>query len=324
MSRVAPKAGVLLVNLGTPDAPTAGAIRRFLRQFLSDPRVVELPRGLWLPILYGFILPFRPGRLVEAYAKVWTAQGSPLMAISLEQQAGLQASLGAEIPVVLAMSYGQPSIAAGLDALEREGVRRVIVLPLYPQYSGTTTASVFDAVFGAMQKRRWLPELITLNTYHDHPDYIAALAQSVRTYWEVNGQSEHLLMSFHSIPQKYVAAGDPYQRECEGTAKLLAHALALTDEQWSLSYQSRLGREPWLQPYTDVLLPQLADKGLRTIDVICPGFAADCLETLEEVALRYGELFTESGGQSLRYIPALNAEAAHIGMLKSLVSPYLA
>lgn len=317
------KTGVLLVNLGTPEAPTPKAIRRYLRQFLSDPRVVELPRAIWLPLLYGFILPFRPGRLAEAYEKIWTADGSPLLAISRRQEAALQSALGADVPVVLAMSYGEPGIPAGLKELERRGARRVIVLPLYPQYSGTTTASVFDAVFAALKQRRWIPELRTINTYHDDPGYISALAESVREHWAKNGCAEHLLISFHSIPANYVAQGDPYQRECLTTAQLLAQALELKDGSWSVSYQSRLGRQPWLQPYTDVVLPELAAKGIGTVDTICPGFPADCLETLEEVAIRYGELFTASGGRALRYIPALNTRPAHISALSRLLTRQL-
>lgn len=310
--------GILLVNLGTPSAPTRPAIRRYLRQFLSDPRVVELPRALWLPILYGFILPFRPGRLTEAYAKVWSEAGSPLMANSRAQQLELQALVGADVPVVLAMSYGEPSIAAGFDELHKLGAQRVVVLPLYPQYSATTVAAVYDAVGDALRARRWLPQLRLLNGYHDHPGYIAALADSVRAFRETQGTGDHLLMSFHSIPQRCVERGDPYQRECEVTAERLAQALGLGDDQWSIAYQSRLGRQPWLQPYTDELLPQLVVRGVRRVDVICPGFPSDCLETLEEVAIRYGELFVESGGEELRYIPALNAAPAHIELLRTL------
>lgn len=313
------KTGVLLVNLGTPDAPTAGAIRRYLKQFLSDPRVVELPRWLWLPVLYGIILPLRPRRLVEAYEKVWTAAGSPLMAISRAQCEALQQELGPHIRVELAMSYGEPSIPRALKALDTEGVGRVVVLPLYPQYSATTTAAVFDGVFQVFQHSRRIPELRTIASYATHPQYIAALADSVRAHWETQGRVEHLLMSFHSIPQRYVAAGDPYQRECEATAQQLALALNLEPAQWSISYQSRLGREPWLQPYTDVALPQLAGRGVREVDVICPGFAADCLETLEEVAIRYAELFVESGGRRLRYIPALNDSAPHVRALSAVL-----
>lgn len=315
--------GVLLVNLGTPDAPDAASIRRYLREFLSDPRVVEAPRWLWLPVLYGFILPLRPRRLVEAYEKVWTTAGSPLLAITRDQAAALQRALGDQVAVEVGMTYGNPSVAQALDALAARGAQRVVVLPLYPQYSATTTAAVFDVVFRSLQQRRVVPELQTVASYHDHPSYIAALADSVRSHWETKGRRAHLLMSFHSIPQRYVDAGDPYRQECERTAQLLAQALALGEGQWSLAYQSRLGREPWLQPYTDVVLPQLAQRGVEDVDAICPGFAADCLETLEEVAIRYRELFLTSGGARFDYIPALNSQPAHIETLATLLRPAL-
>lgn len=317
------KTGVLLVNLGTPDAPTPSAIRRYLREFLSDPRVVEVPRAVWLPVLYGFILPFRPRKLVHAYKSVWSEQGSPLMAVSRQQATQLQTLLGADVPVALAMTYGSPSVSSAMAELKQKGVQRIVVLPLYPQYSGTTTAAVADAIFRVMARERHLPELHTINDYHAHPSYIAALAASVRAYRQANGASEHLLMSFHSIPQRYVNQGDPYDAQCKATANLLAEALQLKPEEWSISFQSRLGREPWLQPYTDVILPQYAARGIKTLDVICPGFAADCLETLEEVAIRYRADFLAGGGKDFRYIPALNADAAHIRMMQTLVQSAL-
>ena len=311
--------GVLLVNLGTPDAPTAGAIRRYLREFLSDPRVVELPRVLWLPILYGFILPFRPRKLAHAYASVWNAQGSPLLRISREQTEKLRAALGAATPVALGMSYGNPSLASALAELDAQGVERILLIPLYPQYSGTTTASVLEGVFRQLRQRRKLPELRTINDYHDHPGYIEALAQSVREHWRHSGRADHLLMSFHSIPQKYVDLGDPYDEQCKRTAALLAQALVLESGKWSISFQSRLGTQPWLQPYTDKVLPELTAQGIQSLDVICPGFSADCLETLEEVAIRYREDFLAAGGKSFRYIPALNASDSTISFLSALV-----
>ena len=317
--RRSPRRGVLLVNLGTPDAPTAPAIRRYLREFLSDRRVVEFSRLFWLPVLYCFILPLRPLKLVHAYQSVWTPQGSPLMAFSRRQQAALQAALGPDTPVALAMRYGNPSIADALADLERADVRRIVVLPLYPQYSGTTTAAVLDKLFELLRTRRWLPELRTINQYHDDVAYIGALAASVQSHWQAQGRGEHLLMSFHSIPQSYVEAGDPYFCHCQKTARLLAERLGLTTDQWSVSFQSRLGRTPWLQPYTEPHVEGLAKKGVRKLDVICPGFSADCLETLEEIALRYGESFRKAGGEALRYIPALNDEPAHIAALKGIV-----
>lgn len=313
------KAGVLLVNLGTPDAPTPVAIRRYLREFLSDSRVVELPRALWLPVLYGFILPFRPKKLAHAYSAVWSERGSPLLAVSQQQALNLQALLGADVPVALGMTYGNPSLGDALSELKQKGVGRIVVLPLYPQYSGTTTASVFDGIARVLARERHIPELRTINDYHAHPAYIEALAASVRAYRQTHGASEHLLMSFHSIPQRYVNQGDPYDVQCKKTAALLAEALQLKPEQWSLSFQSRLGREPWLQPYTDIVLPQYAARGIKTLDVICPGFSADCLETLEEVAIRYRADFLAAGGADFRYIPALNADEQHIRMMQALV-----
>lgn len=313
------RAGVLLINLGTPAAPTKPAIRGYLRQFLSDPRVVELPRWLWLPILYGFILPFRPGRLVDAYGKVWTSEGSPLMAISRRQHAALAQRFGEELPVELAMTYGSPSVSAALERLDRAGVRRLIVLPLYPQYSATTTAAAMDQLFSALRASRWLPELRTIHQYHDEPAYIDALANVIQTHWQAKGRGNHLLMSFHSIPRKCLERGDPYFCQAHKTARLLAEALDLSDQDWSISFQSRIGRQPWLQPYTDFVVKQLASRGVRKLDVVCPGFAADCLETLEEVAIRYDEDFRSASGEKLVYIDALNDSAAHIDALEKLI-----
>lgn len=319
MTTMAKTTGVLLVNLGTPDAPTPSAIRRYLREFLSDPRVVELPRAIWLPILYGFILPFRPRKLAHAYASVWNEAGSPLLRISQAQVHALRAQIDGAIPIALGMSYGNPSIASALAELDAQGVERILLLPMYPQYSGTTTASVLEIVFRELGRRRKLPELRTINDYHDHPGYIGALAQSVRDHWQLSGRGNHLLMSFHSIPQKYVDQGDPYDAQCKRTAQLLAQVLELKADQWSISFQSRLGTQPWLQPYTDIILPQLAARGVTSLDIICPGFPADCLETLEEVAIRYREDFLAAGGKTFRYIPALNDSAAHIRFLQSLI-----
>lgn len=318
-----PRTGVLLLNLGTPDAPTAPAIRRYLRQFLSDPRVVELPRALWLPLLHGIILPFRPARLVHAYAKVWTRNGSPLLAISREQQAALQAALGDQAQVGQAMTYGEPSIPAAMNAFAAAGVRRVLVLPLYPQYSGTTTAAAFDGVFKHLRSQRWWPELRFVNSYHDDPAYIEALVESIECHWSEKGRGDHLLISFHSIPRQYLEKGDPYYCHCQKTARLLADRLQLVAGSWSVTFQSRLGRQPWLQPYTDIVIPQLARSGVKTMDVVCPGFAADCLETLEEVALRYAADFVAAGGSGLRYIPALNTRPRHIDALAALCRTHI-
>ncbi len=322
--RMQSRTGVLLVNLGTPDAPTAPAIRRYLRQFLSDRRVVEFPRLLWLAILYFFILPFRPRRLVHAYEKVWTAQGSPLMAISREQQEALSAAFGPDVIVELAMTYGAPSIDAALSELETAGVRRLLALPMYPQYSGSTTAAVFDALFAALGRRRWMPEIRTIGSYHDDPGHIEALATGIESYWQSQGRGDHLLISFHSIPRRYLENGDPYFCQCQKTARLLVTRLALKADAFSVSFQSRLGRQPWLMPYSDRVIPQLATgRGVRRLDVVCPGFAADCLETLEEVAIRYAADFVAAGGEALRYIPALNAQPAHIDALVALCRRHL-
>lgn len=312
------KTGVLLCNLGTPAAPTAQAIRPWLSQFLHDHRVVDLSRWIWCPILHGVILPLRPRKLALAYASIWTPEGSPLLKITREQQAALQAALGADTPVAIGMRYGEPAIAPGLANLVARGAERIVVLPLYPQYSATTTASVEDAVSAALAAQKPCPEIRWVRDYHDHPAYIAALAASVRAHWELNGRGDHLLLSLHGIPQRYADAGDPYAEQCRRSAALLAAALQLKDDEWTLAFQSRVGRAPWLRPYTDEVIVQLANRDVRRLDALCPGFSADCLETLEEVAQRYGELFAGHGG-TLRYIPALNASAAHIQMMQALL-----
>ncbi len=315
--------GVLVCNLGTPRAPTTGAVRRYLAEFLADPRIVELPRALWMPILHGIILNVRPRRSAHAYRQIWTERGSPLMVHSEAQRDGLAARLATQVPggvvVALGMRYGEPSIAGALRSLAEANVRRVVVVPLYPQYSAPSTASVLDAVNLELMRWRWVPELRTINDYHDDPAYIAALAASVREYWAANGRGRKLLMSFHGIPRKYFLAGDPYFCHCQATGRLLAEALSLRPEEWMLTFQSRFGREPWLQPYTDHTLAALAKDGVQDVDVVCPGFAADCLETLEEIAVQNREAFVAQGGGTLRYIPALNARADHLDALAALV-----
>ncbi len=307
--------GVLLVNLGTPAEPTPPAIRRWLRAFLLDRRVVAVPRLIWWPILFGLILPFRPRKLVHAYQSIWTPQGSPLQVITQQQVEALQAALPSNYRVRSAMTYGEPSIAHSLEQLQATGAERIIVLPLYPQYSDTTTASVYDRV----EMANPTSPIIRINDYHDDPAYIEALAESVRQHWHREGRGEKLLLSLHGIPERNVELGDPYASHCETTARLLAEALELKDDEWLLAYQSRVGRARWLQPYTEVTLTQWGAQGIGKIDVICPGFAADCLETLEEIAIRNRETFIEAGGQDLRYIPALNAQPAHIRHLAQLV-----
>lgn len=323
-----PRVGILLCNLGTPAAPTTAAVRRYLAEFLSDPRVVELPRLLWLPILHGIILNVRPRRSAHAYATIWREDGSPLLSLSRLLCDGLaerfRATRGEEVVFALGMRYGEPSIALALDALLRAGARRVLVVPLYPQYAAATTASVSDAVFSYCNRLRWIPELRFIADYHCDPRYIAALAQSVREHWASHGRADRLLMSFHGIPRDYFLAGDPYFCQCQATGRLLADALALEAGSWDLCFQSRFGRQQWLEPYTDRTLTLLAQAGVGTIDVVCPGFAIDCLETLEEIALQNAALFQQAGGRELRYIPALNDSASHVDALSGIIDDHLA
>lgn len=320
--------GVLLVNLGTPDEPTPEGVRRFLRQFLSDPRVVEYPRLLWLPVLHGYILRTRPASTSEAYQKIWTEQGSPLLLHSIDiataMQEKLSARLSGAVNVELAMSYGNPSIESTLQKMFDQFVTRIVVLPLYPQYSGTSTASVFDAVTNFLSKRRWVPELRFINHYHDANGYISALVASIRDYWDLHGRGERLLMSFHGLPKRTLLNGDPYHCQCQKTARLVAAELELDDDYWHVSFQSRLGREEWLRPYTDEIIKQWGKEKLGQLDVICPGFAADCLETLEEIAIRDAASFAAAGGGELRYIPALNARDDHIAFLSRTIEKNVA
>jgi ferrochelatase len=310
--------GVLVVNLGTPDAPTTAAVRRYLAEFLWDPRVVELPRPLWWLILHGVILPFRPSRSAHAYQQIWTDRGSPLKLHSAGIVAGLAERLGPGVAVELGMTYGQPSIAAALGRLKERGLRRLVVLPLYPQYSGSTSGSVFDRVATELQGWRWVPDLHFVSSYHDDPLHIAALAASVREHFATQGRS-HLLMSFHGTPRAFLDAGDPYHCQCRKTARLLAEALDLGPHDWTLTFQSRLGRAEWLQPYTDSELRALPGRGIKRLAMICPGFAVDCLETLEEIALRGRETFIAAGGESCEFIPCLNTGAAHLDALAALL-----
>jgi len=317
------KAGVLLVNLGTPEAPTAKAVRPYLAEFLGDPRVIEYPRWLWWLILHGVILRIRPARSAHAYARIWTAQGSPLRvgseAVALRLQEKLTAMRPGPVSVALAMRYGQPSVAAQIERLQRDGVRRLLVLPMYPQYSATSTGSVLDAVADSIKQLRWPPELRIVNDYHDDPMHIEALARSIEQWWATNGRGEKLLLSFHGIPERYVDAGDPYYRQCQATTRLLRERLGLDDSQLLMSFQSRVGRERWLHPYTDATVRELAAAGVRRLDVACPGFAVDCLETLEEIAMQNRDFFVEAGGSELRYIPCLNDGAAQIDAMAQLV-----
>jgi len=319
--------GVLLVNLGTPDAPTTAAVRRYLKDFLSDPRVVELPRLLWWVILHGFILRVRPARSARLYQKIWTDSGSPLLvhsqdiANSIAQQ--LAARVSGTVNVDLAMSYGNPSIAVALDRLCQQGAQRIICLPLYPQYSGTTSASVFDAVTAELGRRRWIPEFRFISHYHDARGYIAAQAQNIRDYWDQHGRGEQLLFSFHGIPMDTLRNGDPYHCQCLKTGRLIAESLDLDQEEWLVSFQSRVGRAEWLRPYTDETVTKLGAQKLQRLDVVCPGFAADCLETLEEIAIQNADFFTAAGGGTLNYIPALNARDDHVVFLTRLIEKHI-
>jgi protoporphyrin/coproporphyrin ferrochelatase len=317
------KAGVLLVNLGTPEAPTAHAVRPYLAEFLGDPRVIEYPRWLWWPILHGVILRIRPARSAHAYARIWTAEGSPLRVGSEKLAEGLQKTLERlstePMRVALAMRYGKPSVRTQIEQLQREGMKRLLVLPLYPQYSATSTGSVIDAVADALKQLRWPPELRIVNDYHDDAMHIDALARSIERWWSEHGRGEKLLLSFHGIPQRYVNAGDPYFAQCQNTARLLRERLALSESQLVVSFQSRVGREAWLQPYTDATVQQLAKDGVKRLDVACPGFAVDCLETLEEIAMQNRDFFCAAGGEMLRYIPALNDSPEQLSSLAQLV-----
>jgi protoporphyrin/coproporphyrin ferrochelatase len=321
--------GVLIVNLGTPDAPTPAAVRRFLAEFLWDRRVVEAPRWLWWLALRGVILRIRPAKSAHAYQQIWTDAGSPLLVNSRALAGAIQKRLAADLDAVaaLGMSYGSPSIPAALEDLRRAGARRLIVLPLYPQYSATTTASAFDRVTRELSRWRWVPGLRFITAYHDEPGYIDALSASIREHWRLRasaGRSHHLLFSFHGIPRRYLAAGDPYHCQCQKTARLVAAQLELSVDQWSVSFQSQVGREEWLRPYTDERLLQLAKQGGQRVTVVCPGFAADCLETLEEIALRNRAAFLQHGGEDFDYVPALNASDAHATFLANLIGRHAA
>ncbi|MDY6942568.1 MAG: ferrochelatase [Pseudomonadota bacterium] len=321
-----PHLGIVLTNLGTPDEPTPPAVRRYLAEFLSDPRVIEAPRLLWWPLLHGVILRTRPRKSALAYASVWD-DGSPLLSISERQAAALRERLEAIAPekttIALGMRYGQPSLETALAQVQAAGANRIVVLPLYPQYSATTTASTFDAVSDVLRRWRSLPTLHFVAGYADFAPYIEALANSIRDHWSARGRGDHLLLSFHGIPQQYANAGDPYPEQCATTARLLADRLGLKDSEWTLSFQSRFGPTKWLKPYTDETVRHLAGSGLRQLDVVCPGFAADCLETLEEIAEQNADFFREAGGEDLRYIPALNDRSDHIAALTELIAPYL-
>jgi protoporphyrin/coproporphyrin ferrochelatase len=322
-----PRVGILLTNLGTPKAPEKKALRTYLKEFLSDPRVVEVPRLLWWFILHGVILNIRPSRSAVSYRSVWTSRGSPLLFHTQDQADALRETMirqfGDRIVVEFAMRYGTPSIPDVLQGMLQRGVRQLLVLPLYPQYSGATTGSTFDALAADFTQRRWLPELRFVTHYHDHPAYISALADSVRAYRKEHGTAEKLLFSYHGVPQNYLDQGDPYHCECLKTSRLVAAELGIQETDYQTTFQSRFGRQEWLKPYTDMTLKGLPAQGIKAVQVICPGFAADCLETLEELAVENRDYFLAAGGERYEYIPALNSTPQHIAALASIVTEHL-
>lgn len=327
----ASRTAVLLVNLGTPQAPETGAVRRYLAEFLSDPRVVEIPRAVWLPILHGIILRVRPAKSAAKYASIWTKEGSPLAVYSQRQAMLLRGWLGErglDVEVALAMRYGEPSIPKVIGELRAKGIERILVLPLYPQYSATTTATVIDKVGETFARLRNQPELRTVRHFHDHPGYIEALKQSVLAYWKKHGRAQDeggkLVLSFHGVPRRTLELGDPYHCECLKTGRLLAEALGLAPEEVVVSFQSRFGKAEWLQPYTAPTLAELGRAGTKRVDVMCPGFTADCLETLEEIAMEGREEFQHAGGGQYHYIPCLNDSPAFIDALADLAQQHLA
>ncbi|MBV7299591.1 ferrochelatase [Enterovibrio paralichthyis] len=310
------KTGVLLANLGTPKAPTAQAVKAFLSEFLHDQRVVDMSRWLWCPLLHGVILPVRSPKVAKLYQTIWMEEGSPLMVYSLRQKAALEQATG--LPVELGMTYGEPSIKSGLEALKARGCEKILVLPLYPQYSGTTTAAVFDKLAKSVKQDPSLPELRFINSYYDENAYIEALAQSVEAHWAQNGKPDMLLCSYHGIPKRYADNGDPYPTHCVATTEKLAARLG-GEVPLKTTFQSRFGREEWLQPYTDKTLEKLPGEGVKRLDVISPAFSVDCLETLEEISEQCLETFLDAGGEAFNYIPCLNDSPSHIAMMKGLV-----
>jgi ferrochelatase len=322
----APATAVVLVNLGTPDSPTPAALRRYLAEFLSDRRVVEIPRLVWLPILHGIILRVRPAKSARKYESVWLPEGSPLQVWSSRQATLLRGYLGERghpVEVRHAMRYGNPGVGAVLDELKAAGATRVLVLPMYPQYSGPTTASAFDAVFAWGRKVRHLPELRFVNRYHDHPGYIEALARRVLDHWQAHGRPDRLVLSFHGVPKRTLLLGDPYHCECLKTARLLGERLDLGSKELVVTFQSRFGKAEWLQPYTEPTLIELAGQGVKRVDVMCPGFTADCLETLEEIDQEAREAFLHAGGAQFHYIACLNDSHLWIAALAEIAMQHM-
>ena len=321
------KLGVLITNLGTPEAATPSALRKYLAEFLWDPRVVEFPRPLWWLVLNLVILRIRPRRSAATYAKIWTKEGSPLMAHTKSQLIALKKKFAANkfghIEVDFAMRYGTPSIESALLKMQEKNVTRLVVLPLYPQYSGSTTGSTFDAIANTFSKLRWMPELRFVNQYPDDEKYINACANQIKSYWATHQQNQVLLFSFHGLPKRYLLAGDPYHCQCYKTARLIAEELQLNESQWKLTFQSRFGREEWLQPYTDKTLEAMAKENIKSVDVFCPGFSADCVETLEEIDMLNREIFLDAGGEEFQYIPALNDNEDHVEAIYQLAMNHM-
>ncbi len=321
------KVGVLITNLGTPDAPTKSALKRYLKQFLWDPRVVEVPRPLWWAILNFIILNTRPKRSAHAYSTVWTQQGSPLLLHTQNQAEGLarrlRAGWGDNLVVDYAMRYGSPSIEAVADKMLAQGVRKLLVLPMYPQYSASTVGSTFDALAQSFTQRRWLPELRFISHYHDFAPYIDALAEKIQAHWQTHGRADKLVLSYHGVPKSYLEKGDPYFCECHKTSRLVAEKLGLQQGEYLTTFQSRFGKAEWLQPYTDMTLKSLPQQGVKSVQVVCPGFSADCLETIEEIGVENRGYFIEAGGERYEYIEALNSDAAHLDALQSLIEQHL-
>lgn len=319
--------GILLINLGTPTAPTTGAVRKYLRSFLSDPRVIEISRWLWLPLLYCLVLLYRPTLSARKYRSIWTKRGSPLLSHTQDQAYALEKALHARklssIRVSYAMRYSAPSIDSALHEFQRLGYQHIIALPLYPQYAASSTATALDCVYRSVQKMRNMPALTTIKEFHANTGYLHALEMQIRTYWEEHGQAEHLLISFHGLPVRMVEKGDPYFEQCKNTALLLAHRLELTKTQYTIAFQSRFGKAQWLQPSTNEILKTLAQQGIKKLNVICPGFVADCLETLEEIAIEGKNIFIDNGGDEYHYIPCLNENANWINALADLCQQHI-
>jgi ferrochelatase len=323
----AERIGILLVNSGTPASAEPADVRKFLAGLLGDPRVVELPRLVWLPILYGLILPFRPRRSARKYRKIWSSSGAPLLDLSEKLRTELTTTLAqkmlAPLSIELGMLYGgDPTVPQALSRLRESGAQRILVVPMFPQYCGATTGAVYDQVNKELRRWRWLPELRYVAEYHDYPGYIDALRSSVQQDHEARGKSQHLLMSFHGIPERFFHKGDPYFCKCQKTARLLADELMLRDDEWSVSFQSRFGPDGWLKPYTSTVLDEMPGRGIRHVAVICPGFAVDCLETLEEIEMENRDRFIHAGGEQFRYIPALNDRIVHARFLADLIAQH--